>query len=236
MFYIIFVCIKLNIMIMSRLQVTDDGSHTLTSEIVGENYHSSYGAIQESRHIFIDAGLAAVDENKNKQINVLEVGIGTGLNLLLTYLWSEKYNLSIKYHGYEPFPISKEEVILLNYPEQLGVDEKLFFHIHDKIGIPVNLSDKFALLVNKATIQSAKLKPGYYDVIYFDAFSPDSQPEMWTTEVFGKIYDSLKSGGLLTTYSCKGNVKRSLKEAGFKIEKLPGPPGKREFLRAWKIR
>jgi len=229
MFYIIFVCIKLNIMIMSRLQVTDDGSHTLSSDKVDENYHSLYGAIQESEHIFIDAGLAAVTDKNYKQINVLEVGTGTGLNILLTYLWSVKYNLSIEYHGYEPYPISKEDVILLNYPEQLGVDEKLFFHIHDKIGTPVNLSDKFSLLINKAIIQNSKLKPGYYDVIYFDAFSPDSQPEMWTTEVFGKIYDSLKSGGVLTTYSCKGNVKRSLKEAGFKIEKLPGPPGKREF-------
>jgi len=217
-----------------RLQVTDDGSHTLTSDKIGENYHSKFGAIQESKHIFIDAGITAVANNKNKQINVLEVGTGTGLNILLTYLWSEKYNISIKYYGYEPYPISKNDVILLNYPKQLGVDEELFFHIHDEIGKPVNLSDKFSLLVNKSTIQSVKLKPGYYDVIYFDAFSPDSQPEMWTTEVFGKIYDSLVSGGVLTTYSCKGNVKRSLIEAGFSIEKLPGPPGKREFLRAWK--
>lgn len=221
-------------MIKSRLRLTDDGSYTLYNSNVGENYHSSFGAIQESEHIFIGAGLGTVIDKNLNQVNLLEIGTGTGLNVLLTYLWAEKNNMIIKYHGLEPFPISKNEVLLLNYPKQLNVDEKLLLLIHDKPDEPVNLTGKFSLLVNKAKIQDAKLDSDFYDIVFFDAFSPDSQPEMWTTEVFSKIFISLKVGGVLTTYSCKGNVKRSLKETGFVLEKLPGPPGKREFLRAWK--
>jgi len=221
-------------MIKKRMQITDDGSHTLFSSKVGENYHSSFGAIQESEHIFIGAGLATIIDRNRNQANILEIGTGTGLNILLAYLWAEKNSIAIKYTGYEPFPISRNEVLLLNYPEQLAVDKKQFLLIHDSIGNHVSLSDEFSLLINEASIQSSKLTPDLYDVVFFDAFSPESQPEMWITEIFRKIYFSLKKNGVLTTYSCKGIVKRSLMEAGFVIEKLPGPPGKREFLRAWK--
>ncbi len=218
----------------NKLQITGDGSHTLYSQRVGENYHSSFGAIQESIHIFIDAGLNTVVNRNLKQVNILEVGTGTGLNILLAYLWSEKNNIAVAYHGYEPYPISKEEVLLLNYPKQLTIDEDMFFSIHHKPNRIVNLSNKFSLLVNEDKIENAKLPPDFYDVVFFDAFSPDAQPEMWCPDIFTNIYRSLKYGGVLTTYSCKGTVKRSLKEAGFIVEKLPGPPGKREFLRAWK--
>ncbi len=221
-------------MIKGRLRITNDGSHTLFSNTVGENYHSSYGAIQESEHIFIAAGLATVVDKNLNQVNILEVGTGTGLNILLAYLWAEKTNNIVKYVGYEPFPISVNEVALLNYSTQLNVDDKLFYLIHENIGTTVKLSEEFSLLVREDLIQNSNLDNNYYDIVFFDAFSPDSQPEMWTTEVFKKIFNSLKSGGVLTTYSCKGTVKRALKEAGFTIEKLPGPPGKREFLRAWK--
>ena len=221
-------------MIKSRLIITDDGSHTMYSDRVGENYHSSFGAIQESKHIFIEAGLVTVVENKLKQVNILEVGTGTGLNILLAYLWSEENNISVTYHGYEPYPISKEEALLFNYPKQLLVNKNLFLLIHDKLNRIINLSNKFSLFVNETEIENAKLPHGFYDVVFFDAFSPDAQPEMWTPDIFTDIYRSLKCGGVLTTYSCKGTVKRSLKEAGFVIEKLPGPPGKREFLRAYK--
>jgi len=217
-----------------RLRITDDGSHTLFSNNVGENYHSSFGAIQESKHIFINAGLATVDVKNLKRVNVLEVGTGTGLNIVLAYLWGKKNNAVVKYDGYEPFPISTNEVALLNYPTQLFVDDELFYHIHDNFGKVVKLSEEFSLLINEDEIQNSKLDDNYYDVVFFDAFSPDSQPEMWTADVFMKIFNSLKSRGVLTTYSCKGIVKRALIEAGFTIEKLPGPPGKREFLRAWK--
>lgn len=218
----------------NRLLITDDGSHTMYSEKAGENYHSSFGAIQESEHIFIRAGLDTIVDKDLKLINILEVGTGTGLNIILAYLWVEKNNINIDYQGYEPFPISKDVILLLNYPQQLSVDEKLFFHIHNSVGKSTKLSDKFSLVINEALIQESKLESEYYDIVFFDAFSPEAQHEMWTTNIFTEMYKSLKHGGVLTTYSCKGTVKRALKEAGFAIEKLPGPPGKREFLRAWK--
>ncbi len=218
----------------SRINKTDDGSHTLFNNEVGENYHSSFGAIQESKHIFISAGLKTVVEKKLGKVRILEVGTGTGLNILLTYLWGNKNKIGVEYYGFEPYPISKKEVILLNYPKLLKVDDSLFTLIHNSIGKVNNISSGFSLLIAETQIQNSKLEPDYFDVVFFDAFSPDAQPELWTPEIFKLIYSAMKTGGVLTTYSCKGTVKRALKEAGFKIEKLPGPPGKREFLRAWK--
>ncbi len=218
----------------NRLQITDDGSHTIYSDEAGENYHSSFGAIQESEHIFIDAGLKTVTDKNLKRVRILEIGTGTGLNILLTYLWSVKNKMSVEYHGYEPFPIKKSEVLLLNYPEQLKIDSSLLMSIHNNVHGIVNLSERFTLCVNKTAIADAVLPSNFYDVVFFDAFSPEAQPEMWTPNIFTEIYRSLKRGGVLTTYSCKGSVKRALKESGFDIEKLPGPPGKREFIRAWK--
>jgi tRNA U34 5-methylaminomethyl-2-thiouridine-forming methyltransferase MnmC len=218
----------------SRIQITDDGSHTLYNNKVGENYHSSFGAIQESKHIFIDSGLGTVVDKNLDSIRVLEIGIGTGLNILLTYLWGIENQISVEYLGYEPFPISKEEISLLNYSYLLKVDRELFLSIHENIGKSVNVSNSFLLTIVESEIQDSKLRDNYYDVVFFDAFSPDSQPELWTPEVFNLLFNAIKPTGVLTTYSCKGTVKRALKEAGFSIEKLPGPPGKREFLRAWK--
>ncbi|MFK5854799.1 MAG: tRNA (5-methylaminomethyl-2-thiouridine)(34)-methyltransferase MnmD [Bacteroidota bacterium] len=221
-------------MAIDRLYVTDDGSHTLFSSKANENYHSTFGAIQESKHIFIEAGLNSVIRKDNDKVRILEVGTGTGLNILLAYLWSLKNNISISYQGYEPFPISKDEVRQLNYPHQLLVDEHVFSLIHDNNNEVINLSDSFLIQVNNCKIEKANLEDKFFDVVFFDAFSPSAQPELWTTHIFIQIYNSLKEGGVLTTYSCKGIVKRALKQAGFRIEKLPGPPGKREFLRAWK--
>ena len=218
----------------NRIQITDDGSHTLYSKDVGENYHSSFGAIQESKHIFIDAGLNITIDKKIIDVKILEVGVGTGLNVILAYLWSKDNNITTEYHGYEPYPISKEEVSLLNYSSQLQIDEKSFQLIHETSNKVVNLSEYFSLVTNEVLIQNAKLPTEFYDVVFFDAFSPTAQPELWTPKIFSKIFTSIKKDGVLTTYSCKGSVKRALKEVGFKIEKLPGPPGKREFLRAWK--
>jgi len=202
----------------SRINKTDDGSHTLFNNEVGENYHSSFGAIQESKHIFISAGLKTVVEKK----------------LGKAYLWGNKNKIGVEYYGFEPYPISKKEVILLNYPKLLKVADSLFTLIHNSIGKVNNISSVFSLLIAETQIQNSKLEPNFFDVVFFDAFSPDAQPELWTPEIFKLIYSAMKTGGVLTTYSCKGTVKRALKEAGFKIEKLPGPPGKREFLRAWK--
>lgn len=230
----IFVMYKFLAMINRKLQVTDDGSHTLFSQKTGENYHSSFGAVQESRHIFMNAGLEVIKDEKLKQLNVLEVGVGTGLNALLTYLWTLENNVAVAYYGYEPYPITADEATMLNYADLLKVDQSVFLKIHEKTNEVINLSEKFSVCISNSMIQKANLKPNSYNVVFFDAFSPEAQPEMWTVSVFKKVYMALKKNGVLTTYSCKGIVKRSLKEAGFEIEKLPGPPGKREFLRAWK--
>ncbi len=217
-----------------RIQITDDGSHTLYNENVDENYHSSFGAIQESKHIFIDAGLNTTIDKNIVDIKILEVGVGTGLNVLLAYLWSTNNNNTTEYHGYEPYTISKREVSLLNYSNQLQIDDETFLLIHKESNKLVNLSNYFSFITNEIPIENAKLPTEFYNVVFFDAFSPVAQPELWTPEIFSIIFTSMKKGGVLTTYSCKGSVKRALKEVGFKIEKLPGPPGKREFLRAWK--
>ncbi len=221
-------------MTKNRLRITDDGSHTIYSDEAGENYHSSFGAIQESEHIFIGAGLNTVINKSLKSVRILEIGTGTGLNILLTYLWSVENKISVEYYGYEPFPIDKNEVLLLNYPKQLNIDSSLLLQIHNNYDVNQHLTDTFSLSINKTNIETANLPSNYYDVVFFDAFSPDAQPNIWTPSIFLKIFKSLNYRGVLTTYSCKGNVKRSLKEAGFVVEKLPGPPGKREFLRAWK--
>jgi len=218
----------------SRLRITDDGSHTIYSDEAGENYHSSFGAIQESEHIFIGAGLNAVADKIQSKVRILEIGTGTGLNILLTYLWSEKNKIPVEYHGYEPFPIKKSEILKLNYPKQLNIDSSVLKSINNNEHGCLKLTEQFTLWKDKTTITEAALTSNYYNVVFFDAFSPEAQPEMWTPDIFTKIYLSLKAGGVLTTYSSKGSVKRALKESGFNIEKVPGPPGKREFLRAWK--
>ncbi len=218
----------------NNLLITKDGSHTLYNDFANEHYHSSFGAIQESEHIFINAGLNTVIDKNIKQIKLLEVGTGTGLNILLSYLWSAKNKIPVEYNGFEPFPISKPQILELNYPEVLSVDKELFLYIHENFDKEIFLSNSFSVMINTSKIENSKLQSDYYDVVFFDAFSPQAQPELWTTEVFEIIFNALKQGGVLTTYSCKGTVKRALKSVGFRIEKLAGPPGKREFLRAWK--
>lgn len=217
-----------------KLQITDDGSHTVYSEKVRETYHSTFGAIQESEHIFINACLNSDIYQKSKNVRILEVGTGTGLNILLAYNWSVKSKIPVTYHGYEPYPVPKDDILLLNYPKVLDINKNLFSRIHDNMGKDITLSNKFSLIVNIELIENANLNANYYDVIFFDAFSSEVQPELWTIEIFTRLFRSLKKGGVLTTYSCKGDVRRSFEEAGFVVEKLPGPPGKREFLRAWK--
>ena len=218
----------------NNLLITKDGSHTLYNDFANEHYHSSFGAIQESKHIFINAGLNTVVEKNIKQIKLLEVGTGTGLNILLAYLWSIKNSIAVEYNGFEPFPIPINKITELNYPKQLLIDEKLFWSIHNNFDREIFLNNNFSAIINTSKIENSKLRNDYYDIVFFDAFSPQAQPELWTTKIFEIIFNALKQGGVLTTYSCKGTVKRALKSVGFRIEKLAGPPGKREFLRAWK--
>ncbi len=212
--------------------ITSDGSATLYNPTSGEHYHSTFGAIQESRHIFIEAGLSLF--LKQSHISLFEVGFGTGLNALLSMKLGEEQGVNIHYTAVELYPIFPEESQQLNYPSLLEMDASLFLRMHESPQMQTSLTVHFYLEKIHEPFQELLFEPELFDVVYFDAFSPESQPEMWTEEGFEKLYQAIKPGGVLVTYSCKGLVKRALKSAGFRIEKLPGPPGKREFLRAWK--
>jgi len=218
---------------MNRPIITSDGSHTLFNAEIGEHYHSTFGAVTESEHIFIRAGLGALSSNL-KEIRVLEIGLGTGLNALLAMQWAEDNNKLLDYFALETFPIEKEIVDKLNYPELLGINPERFIAIHEAKSGKETISDQFYFAFQQTTLQESILPLNHFDVVFFDAFSPEVQAEMWTKTCFVKIAKAMKQGGILTTYSCKGIVKRALKAAGFQIEKIPGPPGKREFLRAVK--
>lgn len=223
-------------MYQKKLIITKDGSHSI--ELIGQNeqYHSIHGAIQESQHVFIEYGLKRIAESKNK-ISILEVGMGTGLNVMLTYIYSQKRSLKIDYFALEPFPVSKDIWQKLNYTEHLHlpIDNRIFEQIHSsKWDKEVLLSDNFKLIKSQAGITDIDLNIYNFDLVYFDAFNPDLEPNLWTEEVFQKIYNSMKNKGILSTYSTKGIVKRALKSCGFSVEKKPGPPGKREILNAVK--
>lgn len=162
------------------------------------------------------------------------MGFGTGLNALLSYKFAKENSVKINYTSVEAYPIKMEEVHNLNYPELLQIDGDIFDSMHNVKELPINIDKDFLFQLIKNKFELVNFNENYFDLIYYDAFSPDSQPELWTKEIFTKVYNAMKSGGVLTTYSCKGSVKRNLKASGFNIEKLPGPPGKREFLRAYK--
>jgi tRNA U34 5-methylaminomethyl-2-thiouridine-forming methyltransferase MnmC len=211
---------------------TADGSFTLFSRDVGEHYHSVFGAVQESEHIFIDAGLKYVCRSKSA-VSVLEVGFGTGLNFLLTLKFALENGVKIDYTGIEPRLPEQNLLRKLNYPEMLNFNKDVFLKIHEEKRGELNGLVKYRIITGG--IQNVTLEKERYNLVYFDAFSPEVQPEMWEAAIFGKIFEAMRHEGILTTYSCKGDVKRALKKAGFGLEKLPGPPGKREFLRALKF-
>ncbi|HRY33615.1 MAG TPA: tRNA (5-methylaminomethyl-2-thiouridine)(34)-methyltransferase MnmD [Bacteroidales bacterium] len=219
-----------------QLVVTEDGSHTFFNPALNEHYHSINGAIQESRHIFIKHGFQAAVIRK-QEMSILEVGFGTGLNTLLTFKENCQRHLKIRYVAIEPEPLGEEHLKLLNYPGKIGsCDERVtFFKIHTTPwDFPYYLSEDFILFKLHEKIQEVLLGEGKFDLVYFDAFSPEVQPEMWQADVFGKIFTAMVPGGLLLTYSAKGEVRRTLKHCGFSVESVPGPPGKREITRAQK--
>lgn len=220
---------------MIRLIDTEDGSHSLYSEQFNVTYHSKFGAIQETRHVFINAGLHHKAEGK-KELSVLDIGFGTGLNAFMTLLEGEKLDLKINYTGVEAFPIGVEMAQKFNYADLLECPDKAetFLQLHQSNwGEEVKYTEHFT--GTKLNVKFQELDfDNKFDVIYFDAFAPQSQPELWTTEVFGIMKKSLVLNGVLVTYCAKGDVKRILKGLGFEIEKLLGPPGKREMTRATK--
>ncbi len=215
-----------------KLITTEDGSHSIYNEELNEHYHSTHGAVQESRHVFIEAGLNEVCKTKN-EIKILEVGFGTGLNCLLTCAEAIRMDLAIHYTSLEPFPLTAEMIASLNYAESLGHTE-LFLMMHSNAQGRIAVSNKFILYRQKESLLSF-VPMEKYELIYFDAFAPGVQPELWSEEVFQKMFDCLLPGGILVTYCAQGQVKRNMKKAGFSIERLPGPPGKREMTRASKL-
>lgn len=218
----------------NRIIHSNDGSHTLFVPDMNEHYHSTHGAIQESEHVFIRAGL---EYKAHKELCVFEIGFGTGLNALLSYYFAKKYNIVISYYSIEAFPVESSIIKLLNYPEMINENDarEVFRQMHE---IPWNketaISSFFSLKKIHDRIESFQYPENIADIIYFDAFAPVKQPELWTIEIFKKMYGLLKNRGILVTYSAKGQVKRNMKEAGFTVETLPGPPGKREMTRGSK--
>jgi tRNA U34 5-methylaminomethyl-2-thiouridine-forming methyltransferase MnmC len=199
---------------------------------MGEHYHSIHGAVQESMHIFLNHGY---DRCKADSLSLLEVGFGTGLNAFLTAMRAQSDHTHIYYEAWEAFPIAPAEAILLNYPEMTGGNRDLFHRIHTLTwNESMRLDDNIILRKVTGDIRSFTTAC-LFDLVYFDAFGPDFQPELWETGIFSSIAQSMVASGILVTYSAKGQVRRNLKEAGFRIEKAPGPPGKREITIAIKL-
>jgi tRNA U34 5-methylaminomethyl-2-thiouridine-forming methyltransferase MnmC len=213
----------------SELLITEDGSHTLFVPEIDECYHSSHGAIQESRHIFIEAGLKHCAK---KEIRVLEIGFGTGLNAFLTLIEAEKSDKKIHYTSLEKFPVEVEKAFNLNYPEEFSPENRNVFESLHTSDWNQDIQIKASFILKKIeTDFTCCTFDNQFDVVYFDAFSPEKQPEMWTQERFDMIYKHCNAGAILTTYCAKGIVRRAMQAAGFIVERLTGPPGKREILR-----
>ena len=214
---------------------TADGSLTIHLPLWDEQYHSKHGAIQESKHVFIQTGLHHFCEHHDvEELAILEIGFGTGLNALLTSQEAVEFDKIISYDGVEAYPISFDQVQGLNYPEQLDVDSSIFLKLHEVAWeTPQKITPHFLLLKQQKFFKDITAI-NMYHLIYFDAFGARVQPELWTQEVFKTMYDALKKDGVLVTYAAKGSVRRAMQAVGFKVERLPGPPGKREMLRATK--
>ena len=215
---------------------TSDGSTTIHLPEWNEQYHSKHGAIQEAKHVFIKNGLQQFNEKTN--INILEIGFGTGLNCFITLLEAQKSNIIINYIGVEAYPVKQEELQKLNYITELKAQifAEVFFAMHSlPWNIKHDLKTTFSLTKRDQFFNEIE-DIEYFDLIYFDAFGARVQPELWTVAIFQKMHTALKLNGVLVTYSAKGSVRRAMQEVGFVVERLPGPPGKREMLRARKVK
>ena len=214
---------------------TADGSTTIHLPDWNEQYHSKHGAIQEAYHVFIEMGFFYFLKNKQPNpLNILEIGFGTGLNTFITLIEAEKSKTEINYTGVEAYPIAEEEIGKLNYFSELNASEEIFKKLHScQWEISSEIYKNFNLLKQKKFFSEIENKNEFH-LIYFDAFGARVQPELWTEEIFQKMYDALKTEGVLVTYSAKGSVRRAMQAVGFIVERLPGPPGKREMLRATK--
>lgn len=214
--------------------ITEDGSQTIYLPEMDEHYHSVHGAIQESLHIYIEQGLLKTNKN---ELSVLEIGFGTGLNTFLTYCFTQKNNLVVKYCTLEKFPLNEIEFSQLNYPDNIFPEYSFIFNeIHKaEWNKKIDISGNFQLEKIQADLLTFQFENfPKYDLVYYDAFAPGKQPEMWTEQILHKVAAAVKPGGILVTYCAKGSVRRALSEAGFTMEKIPGPTGKKEILRGKK--
>jgi tRNA U34 5-methylaminomethyl-2-thiouridine-forming methyltransferase MnmC len=228
---------------------------------VNQYFHSTFGAVQESRHIFIESGLRRLiganceltkhdlkmsqsvthsppSLRSSSSINILEVGFGTGLNALLTLIEVEQHVIKVHYTAIEAFPLEESRWRMLNYPYLFGsvAYSQVFAKLHlAKWNTLAGISTNFTLHKIHAKLEAYLPAPGVFDLVYFDAFGPDAQPELWTEQVFRNLHNGLSAGGILVTYSVKGTVVKALQSAGFQTEKMAGPPGKRHILRAIKL-
>ncbi|MDR2908003.1 MAG: tRNA (5-methylaminomethyl-2-thiouridine)(34)-methyltransferase MnmD [Bacteroidales bacterium] len=222
--------------------ITDDGSASLKSSHFGETYHSTFGAVDESMHVFIHAGLREWyrQNPKNHELHIFEMGFGTGLNAVLTLQWAETMQIHVIYHTIELFPLSHEQLNGLNHAN--FVNESLQEQVHNiQFGNFAHhvsareISPYFSIIKQQISLLDIEPPNNYFDVIFFDAFSPNVQPELWTETVFQKVYNASRKNAILTTYCAKGDVRHAMKAAGFDVKKIPGPVGKREITRAKKI-
>ncbi|MFM1931108.1 MAG: hypothetical protein RL226_411 [Bacteroidota bacterium] len=211
-----------------KVVLTADGSSTIQWPD-GETYHSKHGALQESLHVFIDAGLRFLSDRR--ELKVFELGFGTGLNALLAAEYASQTHIHVAYTSIEAFPLTNEWEAL-NYRVS---HPALFSALHKASwGLQQEISPDFTLEKHHTTLVDFSFPENHFDVVFWDAFSPRSQPDLWTESAFERVFASMKSGGLLTTYCAQGQVRRNMKAAGLVVEKIPGPPGKREMMRAFK--
>lgn len=216
---------------------TSDGSKTIQIEDWNEQYHSIHGAIQEANHVFLKHGLLFYSElhSETQPISILEIGFGTGLNAFLTLIEAEKLKLNLNYTGVEAYPVKTDEIIQLNYVELISEShEAIFEKLHETFWeTQHDITPDFKLEKQEKFFKDITAKNAY-NIIYFDAFGARVQPDLWTEDIFKIMYNALKENGVLVTYSAKGSVRRAMQAVGFDVERLPGPPGKREMLRATK--
>lgn len=216
-----------------KIVTTADGTPTLQLPGWQEQYHSLHGAVQEAYHVFINQGLHSLPGH---EISLLELGFGTGLNALITFLEAKQRNRAIGYTALEAYPVTRGEWEALDYGSHFPQPEapEVFRALHEAPWeVPSSISDRFTL--EKKQLDFRELSGAEaFDLVYFDAFGARVQPELWTEAVFGRVYAAMKPGGCLVTYAAKGSVRRAMQAVGFRVERLPGPPGKREMLRAWR--
>jgi tRNA U34 5-methylaminomethyl-2-thiouridine-forming methyltransferase MnmC len=213
-----------------ELTFTKDGSPTFFVPLLDEHYHSIPGALQESEHVFVKMGWDAVEKPMGRPLDVLEMGMGTGLNAALFAELSEQRQAPIRYTSIEKYPLKVEEYRA--YCSRIDFGHLLEIHEREWT-IPAVIHPYFTLTKLEVDLLHYSTE-SKFDLILFDAFAPDAQPELWSSDVFSRLYNVCNKGAALVTYSAKGAVKRNMIQAGFDVEKVPGPPGKREMLRAWK--